>query len=109
MGGIFEGIDEVEESFSAELVKEPEPSRLLRPDEMSDALEERLFKRSMSIVEDTMYFADIRPDENGEFPKIPPPEWVAELGYEGAERRLTVAKAAWMSKKDAPVILAGSP
>ncbi len=62
------------------------------------AQEDRVFERSLQIVDDMTYWADVDLDA-----EEPPEEWVRELGIAGARRRLRVARASCMSLKDAPI------
>lgn len=55
---------------------------------------------TVRVNKDVLHFADIDPEQLD-----PPPEWIRELGHEGAHRRLRTAKYALMSAKDAPVAL----
>lgn len=64
------------------------------------ALEDDILERSMRTVEAALHWEDIDPDVTE-----PPAEWVESIGYEAAKKRLRVAKAAWMSAKEAPVAL----
>jgi hypothetical protein len=61
-------------------------------------MEEELYQKALSISADAMCWADLDPAE-----KEPPPEWIHELGPEAAARRFRVARAAWMSSRDAPI------
>lgn len=61
-------------------------------------IEDDLLERSLTTVQDALAFQEIDPEQAS-----PPLAWVEELGPKAAERRLRLAKAAWMSAKDAPV------
>jgi hypothetical protein len=66
--------------------------------EALQAVEEEILVESLSIVENALSFQDIEPGT-----QTPPPDWVERLGVEGAQKRLRMANAAWMSNKDAPM------
>lgn len=68
--------------------------------ERIQALEDRLFGEAMEIVSDINRFREIDPSA-----EEPPESWVREVGLRKAQMRLRVAKAAWMSARDAPVAL----
>jgi hypothetical protein len=73
-----------------------------RQDKLKE-LENELFAENLAILHDMAFFRDIEPDC-----EEPPEQWVVELGAEQAKKRLRIAKAAWMSAKEAPVALAVS-
>lgn len=84
------------------------------------SLEDNLLERSMRIIDSALSFEEIE-DPSGQAEAEPPVvkmqsdgsvdlqradiplEWIQELGYEKALRRLRVARAAWRGAKDAPV------
>lgn len=78
------------------LAREPEQFDRLR------ALEDNILSRGLTCLDDVARWADIDPTASE-----PPPEWVEELGGDkvALARRLRVAKAAWMSAKEAPVAI----
>lgn len=85
------------------------PAQLVktRADRIAD-IEEELHEEAATILKDAMHFMDVEPGpldpETGErLPPQPPAAWVAELGEEGAKRRLRTAQHALSSSKDAPV------
>lgn len=51
-----------------------------------------------------MKFADIDPQRDE-----PPDEWIVEFGEKEAKRRYTIAKASWLSAKEAPIALSIAP
>lgn len=75
------------------------PTKAERMDRLR-ALEDQLLEQSLTIVKDTMHFRDIEPGTTE-----PPAEWV-DADQDDQTKRLRVANAAWLSKKDAPVGLA---
>ncbi len=88
----------IETSLSA--IKTEATSLAAARQEKLKELENELFHENMAIMRDVACFRDIEPDC-----EHPPDNWVMELGMAGAQKRLRVAKAAWMSSKDAPVAL----
>lgn len=62
------------------------------------ALEDDIHRRALVCLDDVSRWTDVDPKQ-----EEPPAAWVDELGLEGAQRRLRVARAAWMSPKEAPV------
>lgn len=62
-----------------------------------------LLEQNLSIMESASAFGDIDPAD-----AEPPPEWVKQFGEEGARRRHRIARAAWLSSKDAPVGIANA-
>lgn len=82
----------------------PAPRKILTSEEKQlEGLrkrEDRILDTSMATVADINAARDIDPGQD-ELPQ----EWIAELGLAGAAKRLRVAKAAWMNKKEAPVFL----
>lgn len=60
-------------------------------------IEDRILEQSMTVVADAAYFREIDPGES-----IPPKQWVDELGYDEAKKRLRIANAAWLGMKEAP-------
>lgn len=64
-------------------------------------LEERVFKESLETIEDLLAFGDVDP-ETGAMPK----GWVEKYGQVRAERKLRIARAAWLPAKTAPIALA---
>lgn len=73
-----------------------------RQDKLKE-LENELFAENMAIMRDMACFRDIDPDC-----EEPPEQWVTEVGPIEARKRLRIAKAAWLSAKEAPVALAVS-
>jgi hypothetical protein len=68
-------------------------TRLARIEE----LENELMEKASSVLSDYLSFREIRHDQ-----AEPPPEWVEELGRDEAERKLNIAKAAWLPASLAP-------
>lgn len=60
-------------------------------------LEEKLLETSLTTVSDALAFRDIQPGQ-----EEAPPDWT-DISPDEAIKRLRVANAAWMGKKDAPV------
>lgn len=75
-----------------EAIEQTENSKWLRK------AQKKLLDKSTRVIEDALLFRDIDPSQPS-----PPDEWVSKLGQVEAERRFRVAKAAWMSAKEAPV------
>ena len=62
------------------------------------AIEEEVHSEAATVINDAMHFMAIDPGS-----EEPPEAWVAELGVEGAKRRMRTAQMALMSSKEAPV------
>lgn len=78
----------------------PEPIKLLPKQERLDRLrdlENQLLERSLNVVSDALYFRDIEPGQ-----KEPPPDW-GDMDPDEKIKRLRMANAAWLNKKEAPV------
>lgn len=73
--------------------------RELNPDKLDRLrdIESGLLERSMAILGDALSFRDIEPGS-----ETCPPEW-RDMDPDEAVKRLRVANAAWLGKKDAPV------
>lgn len=65
-----------------------------------EELECRVYERANQIVQAALCFHEVTPTQTE-----PPPQWVAEFGYEGAKQRLEVAKTAWLPQSMAPAAL----
>lgn len=67
------------------------------------ALQDEIFQTSLEVSRDMMSFGEVSPE--AENPDQDPifREWVKSMGRKAAERRYRVARAGWVSKKDAPV------
>lgn len=63
-----------------------------------ERLDDEIHRGVAQTLQDALHFAQITPDT-----AFPPDAWVAELGHEGAQRRLRLAKAAWKNAKESPV------
>lgn len=64
------------------------------------AIESALHETAASILAASMRAPEIKPDA-----EEPPPEWLAVMKPADADKAFRIAKAAWMSQKDAPVFL----
>ncbi len=62
------------------------------------AIENDLYRDSITLMRDGLKFADIEPDQTE-----PPPAWVEELGMDGALKKLRTAKYNLMAASAAPV------
>lgn len=60
-------------------------------------IEDSLLTQSLSVIDDTLAFRDIAPEDTD-----PPPEWILQYGKKEAMKRFRLAKAGWATKKDAP-------
>lgn len=67
-------------------------------DEFFRDLQATLYQQAAKITEDAMSFSEIDPASD-----VPPDRWIALYGIEEATRKLRIARAAWMSAKEAPV------
>jgi hypothetical protein len=65
-------------------------------------IEDEMLQKSMSIINDSLHFADV--DFSQENPKVPD-EWMEELKDDtvAVERRMRIAKYAMLSAKNAPI------
>jgi hypothetical protein len=68
-------------------------TRLARIEE----LENEVFEKAVGVLSDYLAFREVRHDQ-----AEPPAAWVEEVGQEEAERRLNMAKAAWLPASLAP-------
>lgn len=86
-------------------VKVPAPALLRSAEEIRiekmRSIEDELLETNLAIMRDVSAFRDIMPDT-----EYPPQEWLDKYGYEESYKRLRVARASWMSAKEAPVALA---
>ena len=78
----------------------PKTSELERTERELQKIENEVVGEAYNVLADVGSWADIDP-ENPECP----PEWIAELGEIRAARKLRIARASWMSAKNAPVAL----
>lgn len=62
------------------------------------SMQDDLLERSLMVVDASMAFAEIDPES-----KKPPKKWVEDMGEQEALIRWRIARAGWMSAKDAPV------
>ena len=62
-----------------------------------EQLESEVFEQAAGVVNQILAFREVKHDQ-----KAPPPEWVAEFGPEEAQKRLEVAKAAWLPQSLSP-------
>lgn len=60
-------------------------------------LEDQLLERALTGLSDGLYFRDIQPGQ-----REPPPDW-QDMDPDEAQKRLRMANAAWMNKREAPV------
>lgn len=60
-------------------------------------VDDALLADSAAVLSDVMAFRDIMPSD-----EVPPEEWVRQMGPEEAQKRLNLARAAWMNAKEAP-------
>lgn len=77
------------------------PAKRTKAEERSIELrnmEDELLQQSMKVVQDTLRFRDIDPTQ-----EEPPMEWRLAFGYEEAKKMHTIARAAWLPAKDAPI------
>jgi hypothetical protein len=65
-----------------------------------ERIEDELLETNLEILNDASCFAEIDADT-----PCPPQRWIDELGEARAMRKFRVARAAWMSAKEAPVAL----
>ena len=91
------------ETPSAALVERPILSLAEKRDEALQDVTDRLLSESQGILADSLATFDLDQDDLDK-PK-PPKEWVDEFGSKRAHRRLRVARAASLPKKDAPIAL----
>lgn len=68
------------------------------------SIEDRLLQSSMEVVSASTEFAWLDPEDL----ETIPPEWIAELGLQEAERKHRIAKASWLPQSSAPNALATS-
>lgn len=64
------------------------------------AIESALHETAASILAASMRAPEISPDA-----ETPPAEWLEHMTPENADKAFRIAKAAWMSQKDAPVFI----
>lgn len=102
-------LDELEDEPATEVVAAPIVPAKTAMERLQEVQNEILVE-NLRIIEDVTHFRDINPphlDKDGNIVEPTIPEaWVAQLGPEEAEKRMRVAKASWMSAKEAPVALA---
>ncbi len=88
---LFSGLPEA----PAEIV--PRPRMEVSPHERLKKIEDDILKKAMITIDEAMSWRDIDPGE-----KNIPPDWM-DMDPDEAVKRLRVANAAWMNKKEAPV------
>lgn len=76
----------------------PRPQQLATQLEHLQQLQDQLLQRSLQVLDASVRFAEVEADTTE-----PPAAWVDELGEVGAQLRLRVARASWMSVKESPV------
>jgi hypothetical protein len=77
------------------------------------SLEDDLLERTLRIIDGAMHFDEIDDPADGASPEAVaagvddslaiPEDWVRELGFVKAQRRMRMARAAWKGAKDGPV------
>lgn len=87
----------------AEIVPDnaPETKIVALPESISNGLariEDDLLDKSAKIVDAVQAFAEIDPSD-----EHPPAEWVEKYGKKAAIERHRLARAGWMSTKEAPI------
>lgn len=93
---------------SAPLASSPSPAPLARSRQERIAdIEEEVHQEAATILQDALHFPEVLPgppdaDGNPTEPTMPA-SWIAELGEEGAMRRMRTAQLALSSSKDAPI------
>jgi len=85
----------------ANQVQDVKRSELTAKREKFRLIEDDILEQSMTVVKDAAFFREIDPGQTK-----PPQHWIDELGYEEAIKRLRVANAAWLGRKEAPYGLA---
>lgn len=63
-------------------------------------VEHAVQQNSFDVVDAVVSFAEINPEQ-----EEPPQNWIEKYGYLKALHRFRIAKAGWMSAKDAPVAI----
>lgn len=76
----------------------PAPQALASRMEHLRELQDQLLQRSLQVLDASVRFAEVEADT-----EHPPPAWIDELGEVGAQMRLRIARASWMSAKESPV------
>lgn len=74
---------------------------LARQKERIQALEARLYEKSLSVSEAIADFGSIPHDAEGQ--ALLMVEWTEKYGREMAEKRMRIAQACWLAAKEAPV------
>lgn len=69
--------------------------------DMIRAVEDELFLDSATVVNDSMKFADLSFDEDGNIDSYPE-SWDKELSPRDLQKRLRVAKANWLTSNEVP-------
>lgn len=60
-------------------------------------LEYRVYEQASQVVQAALSFHEVTPTQTE-----PPPQWVADFGYDAARQRLEVAKTGWLPRSLAP-------
>lgn len=90
----------------------PQKTRMELSQQAFREMEDDIAKKAMFVMSSALSFSEVEPPTMvaGEAPGDPPPAWEDELermypgqGRELARQKLGIAKAAWLSSKDAPV------
>ena len=76
----------------------PDPPVLRSRADRIAAIEEEVHSEAATVINDAMHFMAFDPAS-----EEPPEAWVAELGAEGAKRRMRTAQLANLPSKEAPI------
>lgn len=93
--------------MTTEIVPKPKVASIERAERELQRIENEIVSEASMVVHGTMRFADIDPENPDETPEA----WRAELAagtatMEEIEKRKRIARAAWLSAKEAPVAFA---
>lgn len=93
--------------MTTEIVPKPKAASIERAERELQRIENEIVSEASMVVHGTMRFADIDPENPDETPEA----WLDELASgavtrEQIEKRKRIAKAAWLSAKEAPVAFA---
>lgn len=93
--------------MTTEIVPKPKVASIERAERELQRIENEIVSEASMVVHGTMRFADIDPENPDETPEA----WLEELAsgavtLEQIEKRKRIAKAAWLSAKEAPVAFA---
>jgi len=62
-----------------------------------EELENEIFERAAGVVNAVLSFVEVKHDQ-----QEPPPEWIAELGYDAAVQKLRIAQLGYLPASIAP-------